>query len=463
MDYDVIVIGGGPGGYVAAIRAAQVGLRVAVIEKGAHLGGTCLNIGCIPSKALLDSSEFFAKARGSGAAHGVRFRDVTIDVPAMMRRKEQIVEQLTTGVSGLMKKNGITVLHGSARLIAAGSVEARLEHNTATVRAPAIVLATGSVPIDIPAAPCDGERIICSTEALCLQEAPRRMLVIGGGAIGLELGSVWYRVGSEVMVCEMEQEILPNVDEHVARTLRGVLEEQGMRFMLSSQVTAVRKRERDIEVMVKDEQGETSHAVDIVLVAVGRRPYYDGLDIERVGIETGRGGRIAVNERFETSVAGVYAIGDLIDGPMLAHKAEEEGVAVAELLTGKMPCINYDLVPNIVYTWPEVATVGQSEEEARAAGVEYRVGRFTFRANGRALAMGEHSGYVKILADAHSDRLLGGHIVGPCASDLIGELVAVMEFGGSSEDVARIIHAHPTLSEALKEASLAVDGNALHM
>ncbi len=461
--FDLIVIGSGPGGYVAAIRAAQLGMRVACIEKYPTLGGTCLNVGCIPSKALLDSSEHFVHARHGLAAHGIR-ASVELDLPVMMQRRAQVVRDLTRGIEGLFKKNSIERVHGTGRLASPTQVEVTSEAGVRMLSAPHILIATGSKPIALPGIAYDDERIVHSTHALELTEVPKRLMVIGAGAIGLELGSVWRRLGSEVTVIEFQNRITPGMDVASAKLLQRSLEKQGMRFRFG--VSAQGARVDGSEVVVSLAPAGSGEAVeertDVLLVAVGRRPYTEGLGASELGIRIDPKGRIEVDAHWRTSVPSIYAIGDVIAGPMLAHKAEEEGVACVERLAGRAGHVAYECIPNVVYTWPEFASVGLTEEEAMARGQEYRTGSFPFLANGRAKAMGEKDGQVRILADSATDRILGAHIVGPRASDLIAELVLAMEFGATSEDVARAVHAHPTLPEAIKEAALAVSGRALH-
>ncbi|MFP4113442.1 MAG: dihydrolipoyl dehydrogenase [Spirochaetota bacterium] len=463
--YDVLILGAGPGGYVAALRAAQLGLRTAIVEQRATLGGTCLNVGCIPSKALLDSSELFAKTKGELAEHGIGVGSPQLDLKKMHARKQSVVDKMVGGLAGLMKGRKIEVVHGTARLASPTSV--RLEDTDGSHRelhADSIVLATGSVPIELPFLPFDGTTVISSTEALELEKVPKELVVVGAGAIGLELGSVWARLGAHVTVVEIMQEILPGWDAQVSKTLRRELGKQGLEFKLGHKVTGLSggKGKRKVSVERPDGSEETI-PVDKVLVAVGRRPYSDGLGLEGLGIATEeKTRRITVDEHFRTSVPGVYAIGDLIHGPMLAHKAEDDGIAVAEIIAGKPGRVSYDTVPGVVYTWPEAAFVGRTEEQLKEAGVTYKRGSFNFAANGRALAMTAGFGFVKILADEATDRVVGAHIVGPWASDLISEIVTVMEFGGSAEDIARTVHAHPTLTEAVREAALAADERAIH-
>jgi dihydrolipoyl dehydrogenase len=461
--YDLIVIGAGPGGYTAAIRAGQLGLRVACVEKDATLGGTCLNVGCIPSKALLDSSEHFHTVRNGLAAHGVKVGAVELDLPVMMSRKERVVKVLTQGVAGLFKKNKVERLSGTARLTAADSVQLSNGGETRTLRAKHVLIATGSAPIELPGLPFDGERIVCSTEALSLRQVPERLLVIGAGAIGLELGSVWNRLGSRVLVAEFMDRIVPGMDRKVGEQLQKVLEKQGLTFRLRTTARQAVREGDTVRVTLESGGKTTEEVCDVLLVAVGRRPFADGLGAREIGIGFDERGRIQVDAHYATSVAGVYAIGDVIAGPMLAHKAEEEGVAAVERMAGQAGHVNYDAIPNVVYTWPEFASVGMSEEQAQSQEIQFRVGTFPFIANGRARCMNETDGLVKILADAKTDRVLGVHILGPRASDLIAEAALAIEFGASAEDIGRSVHAHPTLPEAIKEAALAVHQRALNI
>ena len=499
MEFDCLVIGSGPGGYVAAIRAAQLGLSTAIVEKNERFGGTCLNIGCIPSKALLDSSELYARLRERGAgakssgghdleSHGIKIGRLDLDLKVMMARKRQVVEKLTSGVGQLLEGNGVRTLNGVGRLVAGGKVEVNFaDGKKQTLKARNIVLATGSVPTALSIFPVGRDGFLTSTEALSLKSVPARMVVIGAGAIGLELGSVWARLGAEVTVIELLDQILPGMDSEISRRLRSILGKQGLQILTGTRVLGYEKAGKGkkgnsradgssagsggaggsagVVLSAEGRDGRKQQfAADVVLVAVGRRPYTEGLGLAALGVKTQEdNGRVIVDERFQTSLAGVYAIGDLIPGPMLAHKAEEEGIAVAEILAEKPAEVNYGTIPSVVYTWPEVASVGKSEEELKREGVAYNRGTFPFRANGRALAMAEEEGLVKVLAEKSSDRVLGVHILGPWASDLIAEAVTVMEFGGSAEDIARTVHAHPTLPEALREAALDAAGRAIHI
>jgi len=460
--FDLVVIGAGPGGYVAAIRAAQLGMKVACVERHAALGGTCLNVGCIPSKALLDSSEHFAFARDHAAAHGIR-ASVELDLAAMMKRKDQVVRELTRGVEGLFRKNGVTRATGVARIAAAGRVEVTGGTGAQTLQAERILIATGSTPAGLPGIAFDGRRIVHSTGALALPEVPRRLLVVGAGAIGLELGSVWRRLGSEVHVLEFMDRAVPGMDRPSAATLQRALEKQGITFSFGASARAAVAEDQHVRVTVA-RGGETrEEECDVLLVAVGRRPNTEGLGARELGLRMDEKGRILVDDAWRTSVAGIWAIGDVIPGPMLAHKAEEEGVAAVERMAGRAGHVAYGCIPSVVYTWPELASVGLSEDEAKERGLEIVVGSFPFLANGRAKAMGEKDGQVRIVADARTDRILGAHIVGPRASDLIAELVVAMELQASAEDVARSVHAHPTLPEAIREAALAVEKRAIHI
>jgi len=463
--FDLIVIGGGPGGYVAAIRAAQLGMRTACIEKYPTLGGTCVNVGCIPSKALLDSSEHFERARSGLAVHGVNVSGVSLDLNAMQARKTKVVAELTRGIDGLFRKHKIERIVGTGRLVSGGEVEVRGEAGARRLSAERILIATGSKPVALPGVAYDDRRVIHSTQALSLDAVPARLVVVGAGVIGLELGSVWRRLGSDVTVLEYMDRALAGVDSGSAKLLQRSLERQGMkfRFGVSARSAAVVGEQVSVEVVPNSGGDIETLAADVLLVAVGRRPYTDGLGAAELGVKLDAKGRVAVDEHYETNVRGVFAIGDVIAGPMLAHKAEEEGIACVERMAGVAGHVNYGCIPNVVYTHPELASVGLSEEDARERGLEVRVGTFPFQANGRAKAMGEREGQVKLVADAGTDRLLGAHIVGARASDMIAELVVAMELGASAEDVARSVHAHPTLPEAVKEAALGVAGRAIHI
>jgi dihydrolipoamide dehydrogenase len=458
--HDLIVIGAGPGGYVCAIRAAQLGLKVACVEKRATLGGTCLNVGCIPSKALLQSSENYDHALHALKDHGVVAGSVTLDLARMQARKGEVVTANTKGVEFLFRKNKVTWLKGHGRIVAPGQVDVDGTVHTAKH----IVIATGSESMPLPGVAVDENRIVSSTGALELDSVPEHLVVIGAGVIGLELGSVWRRLGAKVTVIEFLDRIVPTLDEEVATAFQRILAKQGLKFRLGSKVTGATASDDGVTLTVEPAKGGASEQIlaDIVLLAIGRRPYLDGLGLDAVGVATERG-RIVTDAHFATNVPGIYAIGDCITGPMLAHKAEDEGVAIAERLAGQAGHVNYDAIPSVVYTWPEVAAVGRTEAELKAAGIAYNVGKFPFLANGRARAMGDTDGFVKLLADKSTDRLLGAHILGPDAGTLIAELALAMEFGASAEDVARTCHAHPSLNEAVKEAALAVDGRPLHI
>jgi dihydrolipoamide dehydrogenase len=473
--FDLVVIGAGPGGYVAAIRAAQLGMKVACVDKrggpgGMTPGGTCLNIGCIPSKALLDSSEWFAVAKSRLGRHGIRVGEVALDLPAMLARKDKVVKGLTDGVAYLFKKNKITPFKGAARLKAPpdedepGKVVVQDAGKADTVlEARAILLATGSEPVGIPALSFDGSAIVSSTEALSFEKVPQHLIVVGAGYIGLEMGSVWSRLGAKVTVVEFLPRILPAGDAEIAEQLQRSLVKQGLTFHLETKVTSAATQGGQVIVNANSKGKDVLFQGDKVLVAVGRRPFTKGLGLQEAGVTVEEGtGRVHVDDSFQTNVPGVYAIGDLVQGPMLAHKAEDDGIAFAERLAGMKTHVNYDTVPSVIYTWPEVASVGPTEEQVKAGGREYRVGRFPFSANGRARCMDETEGLVKVIADAATDRVLAVHIFGPRASDMIAEAVTVLEFAGSAEDIARISHAHPTLSEAVREAALAVDRRAIH-
>jgi len=448
--FDLIVIGAGPGGYVAAVHAARLGLKVACVDKTA-LGGTCLNVGCIPSKALLESSELYYQNKKGLAHHGIALGEVGLDLSAMMQRKGKIVQTLSQGISGLFRQHQVEFIYGAARLKGPGAVQVGEQ----LLEARNILLATGSVPAELPGLPFDGKHIVSSTEALSFDRVPGRLLVIGGGAIGLELGSVWSRLGSQVLVVEYLDQLLPGMDRELAGQLQRLLQRQGLGFQLQTSAKGAKVEKGRVEVQLESAGKESAATADAVLVAVGRKPCADGLGLEEVGVARDSRGRVQVDDKFQTNIPGICAIGDLIPGPMLAHKAEEEGRALAEILAGHPVRVNYQTIPGVAYTHPELASVGLSEEAARAQGHQVRVGKHLFRANGRAHCMDQIDGLVKIVADAKTDRLLGAHVLGPQASHLIGEAVVAMEFAGSAEDLARTIHAHPSLSEVLKEAAWA--------
>jgi dihydrolipoamide dehydrogenase len=459
--YDLVVIGAGPGGYQAAIRASQLGMKVACIEKDATLGGTCLNVGCIPSKALLESSHRYEMVRHGLDDHGIRVGEASFDLGAMMKRKSTIVGGLTKGIEGLFKKHNIDWLRGTGTILKAGQVRVAGEA-AKTIRAQRILIATGSVPVELPALPFDGTRIISSTEALALAEVPKRMVVVGAGAIGLEMGSVWARLGSEVIVVELTDQVVPGADKEAARALERALAAQGLKIKLQTTVERAGVGKNGVTVTLAGKAAGTEDC-DVVLVAVGRRAYTGSLGLKEAGIETDERGRIRVQGHYETNVAGVYAIGDVIAGPMLAHKAEEEGIAAVERMAGVAGHLNYAAIPAVVYTHPELASVGLSEEAAKAGGRTVKVGKFPFKANARARCNGETDGLAKIVADASTDEVLGIHIVGAGASELIAEAAIAVEYVATSEDIARSVHAHPTLAEALKEAALAVAGRTINI
>jgi dihydrolipoamide dehydrogenase len=463
--YDLVVIGTGPGGYVCAIRAAQLGLKVAVVEKRATHGGTCLNVGCIPSKALLHASELFEEAGHGFAGMGIGV-EPKLDLARMLDFKDEGVDGNVKGVEFLLKKNKVDVVFGLGTILAAGKVAVKGNDGTdVTLEAKAIVIATGSDVTPLPGVTIDEKRIVSSTGALDLETVPKHLIVVGAGVIGLELGSVWRRLGSKVTVVEYLDRILPGMDLEVAKQFQRILAKQGMAFRLSSKVAGVETAGDGVKVSVEPAAGGESQVIeaDVVLVAIGRRPYTEGLGLAEAGVALDGRGRVVIDQHFATNVPGIYAIGDVVAGPMLAHKAEDEGVAVAEILAGQAGHVNYDAIPGVVYTYPEVAAVGKTEEELKAAGIAYKAGKFPFLANGRAKVNRTTDGFVKILADAKTDRVLGVHIIGPSAGEMIHEAVIAMEFGASAEDIARSTHAHPTLSEAVKEAAMAVDGRAIHM
>jgi len=459
--FDVVIIGSGPGGYVCAVRCGQLGLKTAIVEKDKTLGGTCLNIGCIPSKALLDSSEHYATAAHDFVTHGIDIGTMKLNIPNMMKRKDKVVSDLTGGVAYLMKKNKVEVFNGTGKITAPGQVTVSGASQT-TLTTKNIIIATGSVPVELPFMKFDGKTVVSSTEALAFDKVPEHLVVVGGGAIGLEMGSVWLRLGAKVTVIEFADKICGPMDTQISNDLLKVLKKQGMDFMLSTKVTGAEVKGKTATVNFESTADGKKGSVqgDKVLVSVGRKPFFKGVGVEEMQIKLTERGQIQVDNHFQTSIPGIYAIGDVIPGPMLAHKAEDEGVAIAELLAGKAGHVNYHTVPSIIYTWPEVAGVGYTEEELKAKNIAYNSGSFPFTANGRAKALGMTDGRVKILADKTTDEVLGVHIVGPRASDMIAEAVMAMEFGGSSEDIARSFHAHPTLSEVMREAALAVDKRA---
>ncbi len=464
--YDLIVIGSGPGGYVCAIRAAQLGMKTAVVEKDATFGGTCLNVGCIPSKAMLHASELYEEAGHTYAQMGIKVGTPSVDLPALHKYRLQNVESNVKGVDFLFKKNKIETLHGIGRIVAPGKIEVKAEDGkTQTLETKNIVIATGSDVARLPGIAIDEKRVVSSTGALELAKVPGKLLVVGAGIIGMELGSVWRRLGAAVTVVEFLDHILPGIDSEVARQFHRIQQKQGIAFKLSSKVTAVDSSGKTLKVKIEPVAGGAAETIeaDVVLVAIGRVPFSDGLGLETLGVKKDNRGRVIIDPHFRTNVAGVYAIGDVVAGPMLAHKAEDEGVAAAEIIAGQAGHVNYDVIPNVVYTFPEIASVGKTEEELKAARVAYNVGKFPFTANARARANLATEGFVKILADAKTDRVLGVHILGPDAETMIAEAAIAMEFGASSEDIARTCHAHPTLSEAMKEAALAVAKRAINM
>ena len=469
-EFDLIVIGSGPAGYVAAIRAAQLGLKTACVEKWKSAegqgvnGGTCLNVGCIPSKALLDSSHKFEAAAHDYSRHGIGLDNLTIDVPAMLKRKQQIVEQLTGGISGLFKANGVTSIFGTGKLLASKQVEVTdFEGKTTTYSAKNVIIATGSVPIDIPPARVNQAEIVDSTGALEFQEVPERLGVIGAGVIGLELGSVWGRLGSEVVVLEALDKFLPAMDQEVSKEAAKVFKKQGLDIRMGCMVTGSNIKKGQVEVTYKEGDEEKTETFDKLIVCVGRRPFTDGLLADDCGVETDERGFISVDKHCATDVDGVWAVGDVVRGPMLAHKGSEEGVMVAERIAGQKAEMNYDLIPGVIYTHPEIANVGKTSQELREAGVEIKEGKFPFAASGRALASDDAVGFVKIIADARTDQVLGVHCIGPAAAELVQQGAIAMEFGSSAEDIGTMVFSHPTVSEAVHEAALAVNNHAIHI
>ena len=467
MTYDITIIGSGPGGYIAAIRAAQLGFKTAIIERYNTLGGTCLNVGCIPSKALLDSSEHYYNANHKFEQHGIDLKNLSVNMPQMIKRKNEVVQQTTKGIEFLMKKNKITVYHGHASFINANKIKiTKYDGTSEEIETSNTIIATGSKPICPPAFNCDKKRVITSTEALNIDKLPKRMVIIGAGVIGLELGSVFARLGTEVEVIEYLDRIIAGMDKDCSRELQRALKKMGMKFHLKHMVTSVSSTSRSVTVNFKkrDTENEQQIKADYCLVAIGRKPYTDNLGLENVGVQKDEKGRIEVNENLQTNVPNIYAIGDVIKGIMLAHKAEEEGVYVVEKIAGQHPHVNYNLIPGVVYTWPEVAAVGQTEEQLKEAGIPYKSGKFPMKALGRARASMDLEGFVKVLAHKETDEILGVHMLGPRVADLIAEAVALMEFRASAEDVSRMSHAHPTYAEALKEAALiATENRALNI
>jgi dihydrolipoamide dehydrogenase len=463
-DFDVVVIGGGPGGYVAAIRAAQLGLRTAVVEQLPTLGGTCVNVGCIPSKALLQSSHLFEEAKSHLDVHGIKIPKVELDLAVMQARKVKVVKANTDGLDFLMKKNKITRLLGTGRIAAPGKVEiAGKDAKSVTTRN--IIIATGSDSTPLPGVTVDEKQIVTSTGALELATVPKHLVVIGAGVIGLELGSVWHRLGAEVTVIEFLDRALPLQDGEISKNAQRIFERQGIKFMLSTKVTSAKPGKAGVALTAEPAKGGAATEInaDVVLVSIGRKPHTDGLGAKEAGVELDPRGFVKIDKHFRTNVAGIWAIGDVVGGAMLAHKAEDEGYAAAELIAGQAGHVNYDAIPSVVYTWPEVASLGKTEEQLKAEGVAYKVGKFPFSANGRARANGDTDGFVKLLADAKSDRVIGCHIIGPQAGDLIAEVALGVEFAAAAEDIARTSHAHPSLSEAVKEAALGVAGLSIHI
>jgi dihydrolipoamide dehydrogenase len=465
MAYDLVVIGTGPGGYVCAVRAAQLGMKVAVVEKNPTLGGTCLNVGCMPSKALLHASEMFEEAEHSFAKMGVSVSAPKLDLPAMMNFKQQGIDGNVKGVEFLMKKNKIDVIHGTGRILGTGQVEVSGNPSSQLLETKNIVIATGSDIARLKGIEIDEKRIVSSTGALSLEGVPGKLLIVGAGVIGLELGSVWHRLGAEVVVVEFLDRILPGMDGEIAKQFQRILEKQGFAFKLGAKVTGIDTSGNRLAAKVEPAAGGAAETLeaDVVLVCIGRVPYTEGLGLKEAGVALDNRGRVQIDPHFATSVKGVYAIGDVVAGPMLAHKAEDEGVAVAEILAGQAGHVNYDVIPGVVYTTPEVSSVGKTEEELKQAAVAYTVGKFPFTANGRSKVNQTTEGFVKVLADAKTDRVLGVHIIGREAGEMIHEAAVLMEFGGAAEDLARTCHAHPTRSEAIKEAALAVGKRAIHM
>jgi len=464
--FDIIVIGGGPGGYVHAIKAAQLGMKVALVEKGATLGGTCLNVGCIPSKALLSASHEVHQANHDFEKFGIKTGDIKVDMAQMMKFKQEVIDSNTKGIDFLMKKNKIERFVGMGSIRDANTVAVKGDKGAAQeLKTKYIVIATGSASIDIPNVPVDEKQIVSSTGALALETIPSSMVVIGGGVIGLEMASVWSRLGSKVTVVEFLDRILPGMDGEVSKEMQKILTKQGLEFKFSTKVTAAKADKKGVTLTTEPAAGGKAETMtaNVVLVAIGRKAYTDGLGLKEAGVKMDERGRVIVDDTFETNIEGIYAIGDVISGPMLAHKAEEEGFILAEMLAGQSGHIDYNLVPGVVYTYPEAASIGQTEEQLKKDGVQYKAGKFPFMANGRARSMNATDGFVKILADAKTDKILGAHIVGPEAGALIHEVAVAMEFGGSSEDLARVCHAHPTLNEAVKEAAMATHGLPLHI
>jgi dihydrolipoamide dehydrogenase len=463
-NFDVIIIGGGPGGYVCAIRAAQLGLKVACIESRGTLGGTCLNVGCIPSKSLLNLSESYHKAQKNFNSQGIEFTGLKLNLDKMMANKNKSVQVLTKGIEFLFKKNNVTYIRGKGVLFSNNDVVVYEGEKKTSYKTKNIVIATGSAPSSLPGIEIDEENIVSSTGALALKEVPKKFIVIGGGYIGLEMGSVWSRLESDVTVIEYLDHITPGIDKEVSAEFLKILTKQGIKFKLNSKVTSVTNKNNQVKITFTNNQTlkEETLLADKVLVSVGRKPYTEGLNLSKIGVKKDRQGKIEVNKKLQTSINNIYAIGDVIKGPMLAHKAEEEGIAVAEIIAGQAGHVNYDIIPGVIYTSPEVATVGKTEEQLKNEKINYKVGKFPFLANSRAKVNNETDGFIKILADSKTDRVLGVHMIGPHTGDMIAEMAVAMEFGASAEDIARTCHAHPTHTEAVKEAALAVDKRAIH-
>ena len=460
--FDVTVIGGGPGGYVCAIRLSQLGLKTACIESRGSLGGTCLNVGCIPSKSLLNLSENFHKAKNFEKI-GIEIGELKLNLGKMMKNKEKAVTVLTKGIEFLFKKNKVTYFKGKGSFKNTKEIAITADGKETIIQSNKVIISTGSVPVSIPGMEFDEERIISSTGALSLTKLPKKMVVVGGGYIGLEMGSVWSRLGTEVEVIEFLDHITPGMDREISNEFMKILKKQGIKFQLNTKVEKILKNQNGVSIETSDKENKKNNIeADVVLISVGRKPFTNGLNLEKVGVEIDEKGRVKVNKNFETNIKNIYAIGDVIEGPMLAHKAEEEGIAVAELIAGQSGHVNYDIIPGVVYTSPEVATVGKTEEQLNSKDISYKVGKFPFMANSRAKAIDEPEGFVKILADSKTDKVLGVHIIGPHAGEMIAEMAVAMEFGASSEDIARTCHAHPTFSEAIKEAALSVEKRQIH-
>ncbi len=460
--FDVTIIGGGPGGYVCAIRLAQLGLKVSCIEKRGKLGGTCLNVGCIPSKSLLNLSENFSKAKNFDKI-GIEVENIKLNLSKMMQSKDKAVDNLTKGIEYLFKKNKVTYFKGEGSFIDRNKIKIKSDTEEKNITSDKIIISTGSEPLSMPGIEFDGNRILSSTEVLSIKRLPKKMVIIGGGYIGLEMGSVWSRLGTEVEVIEFLDHITPGMDREISGEFLKILKKQGIKFQLNTKVEKIVKNQSGVDIFAKDNNGvEIKIETDVVLISVGRKPFTGNLNLKNIGIETDDKGRVKVNNKYETNIENIYAIGDVIDGPMLAHKAEEEGIAVAELIAGQSGHVNYEIIPGVIYTTPEVAYVGKTEEQLKSRKIDYKIGKFPFMANSRAKAINEPDGFVKILADNKTDKVLGVHIIGPHAGEMIAEMSIAMEFSASSEDIARTCHAHPTFSEAIKEAALSVEKRQIH-